>query len=108
MNNLQPKQFVRFATIDRPTARIVVAFLVEVQGFETVVVSEPRIVKIVPKAVTPALRGAVRSQDYFFLPGFIQNKKSTGLKISPFVSAIFGSTNSDFIAGLAPQPPTTT
>ncbi len=81
------KQNIRIARIEKPTATYVVAFLVE--GNE--IVSEPKIVKIIPKKVAAALKGAVTKVSKIFSLG---SGKKEVVEIS---TAIPSSYFSDFI-----------
>jgi hypothetical protein len=54
------KQRIKFAKIEKPTCTYVVAFLVEEQNGETVIVSEPKIVKVIAKKAALAIKGAVQ------------------------------------------------
>jgi hypothetical protein len=105
---LPQKQQIRFARIEKPTASVVVAFLVEEQNGETVIVSEPKIVKIIPKKVAQALRGTVSKIQKIFALG--SGKKevieiSTAIP-SPYVSEFFKAL--DFTPTIYARPPTAT
>ncbi len=104
MLKIHTKRHIRFATLDKGNVFVVVAVLLETTGTETVAISEPRVVKIIPKA-------------QYTLPGTISYSRALnastkviaaikGSIISPYISHIFGSEKSNFITGLAAQPPT--
>ncbi len=100
----QSQQQIRFITVEKPTAWYVLAVLVEMNGEETVSVSQPKVVKIIPKV--KALKGGT-SQNQFLLtaPVDISAAELSSL-VSPYFAHIFGSEKSNFIVGLAAQPPT--
>jgi len=96
-------QHVRFVEIDRPNAVLVVAFLVETRNGETVIVSEPKIVKVTRKK-SFALQGSVSCLSLCAPLNFSVKKEH--IVASPYISLIFGESNVDFVPGLAAQPPT--
>jgi hypothetical protein len=49
MLNVQAKRHIRCATVETPTAWLVVAVLLETRGTETIAVSEPRLLKLFRK-----------------------------------------------------------
>lgn len=112
MLNIHTERSVRLMTIERPTAWIVVAFLVETCGTETTVVSGPRIVKVIQKN-NRALPCGLSAQagrkgcSTLALPASLSETKviETPIK-SPYVSILFGFTNADVVIGLAARPPT--
>ncbi len=109
------QQHIKFITVEKPTAWLVVAVLVEMMGDEMVSVSEPKVVKIIQKAcLRPAcagrrqalaLKGSTQSQFLLSAPAVVQLSKSQA-QVSPYFAFIFGSEKSNFITGLAAQPPT--
>ncbi len=104
MLKLHSKQHIKFATIDRGNAWVVVAILLETRGNETFAISEPKIVKIIAKSAQLALSGSVKST--YFLPEY---KAQTILKkhavVSPYINH-FGHSSSNIIPLLSAQPPT--
>jgi hypothetical protein len=107
MLNIQAQRKVQFATVERSNAWVVLAFLTEIQNGETVIVSEPKVVKVILKH-SPQLPSGKKSQTTLLaLPAPVSLEKTIELPIvSPFVSAIFGFSNSDVVIGLAARPPT--
>ncbi len=107
MLKLHTKRHVRFATVEKDTVWIVVAVLFETRGTETFAISEPKIVKIIPKADKLALKGSVSKSAFLSLPTFLSNfNEIKHAVISPYVTTFFGSVNSQILIGLAAQPPT--
>jgi hypothetical protein len=101
----QTQQHIRFITVEKPTAWVVVAVLVEMNGEETIAVSQPKVVRVIPKAQA-ALKGAtVQSPFLLSAPVEISASHFESL-VSPYFAYIFGSEKSNFITGLAAQPPT--
>src|SRR4051812_18708827 len=105
MIQLRTQRHIRFAKIEKPTAWVVVAVLVETQGDETIIISEPKIVRVIPKTTT-ALAGTVSESGILTLSSPKSESTYTEAIISPFASKIFGFTNSEVKTGVAPQPPT--
>src|SRR4051812_16534674 len=105
MIQLRTQRHIRFAKIEKPTAWVVVAVLVETNGDETVIVSEPKIVRVIPKTVV-ALTGTVSETGILTLTSPKPDTEYTEAIISPFTSTLFGFSNTKVITGLAPQPPT--
>lgn len=103
------QQHIKFITVEKPTAWLVVAVLVEMLGDETISISEPKVVKVIQKACLRrqaiALKGSVQSQFLLSAPTVTQLSKSQA-QVSPYFAFIFGSEKSNFITGLAAQPPT--
>lgn len=97
------QQHIKFITVEKPTVWLVVAVLVEMMGDETISVSQPKIVKVIQKA--RALAGSTQSQFLLSAPAVVQLSKSQA-QVSPYFAFIFGSEKSNFITGLAAQPPT--
>lgn len=104
MLNLYQKRFVRFVTTETPEARLIVAVLFETRGNETVVVGEPRIVKVVPKEPQKLLLGS--GQKILCLEAPCIETKTVSCIPSPFYTTIFGYTNSDTSISLLARPPT--
>ncbi len=90
---LQRRQQIRFVTLEKPNAWVVFAFLVEQNGNETLIVSEPKIVRIIQKKTVFALP-APRAKNQ---TGFASVK-------SPYVSAFFSKETQNF--SLFARPPT--
>ncbi len=106
MIELRTHQHIRFVTVEKPTAVFVYAILLETTGNETIAVSEPRIVKIIQKKGQLALKGTTPTTIYILpAPQEVIGTKVSKV-ISPYFAYIFGSETSNFIIGLAAQPPT--
>ncbi len=105
MLKLRTKQHIRFAKLDQGTAWVVVAVLIETVGTETIAISEPKIVKIIPKTQQYALSGNVAKNLTLAAPISAHHAQPSSV-ISPYISTIFGYADSNFIVGLAPLPPT--
>ncbi|NQV88378.1 MAG: hypothetical protein HQ402_02395 [Parcubacteria group bacterium] len=104
MLKIQPKQHIRFATIEKPTMWVVVAVLVETKNGESFVVSKPKVVKVILKEKQLKLTGRVSSKSYCLSIGKCDSSiKQKGI-ISPFVS--FLHTQSPFIVWFSARPPT--
>ena len=102
MFELQTKRNIRCFTVERATVRLVFAALVEVQNGVEVLVSEPKLIKVLPKATATLPAG---KKPVLALPGIeTQVAHTTVAYVSPFVSLLFG--NSELVINLAPQPPT--
>jgi hypothetical protein len=105
-NNIQTQRKVKLVTIERETAWVVVAFLTEIRDGEMVPVSEPRVVKVILKN-NRALAGSKKQPQVLALPApAIFQKVIEASYVSPYVSTIFGFSNSHVVIGLAAQPPT--
>ncbi|MBX4197802.1 hypothetical protein KW782_00505 [Candidatus Parcubacteria bacterium] len=104
MINIQTKQHIRFAKVEQPTAWVIVAILLETTGDETVAISEPRIVKVIPKNNTSLKAGF---DTRFILNAPVEILIHTAPFASPYANLLFGSRKSNFITGLAARPPTT-
>ncbi|MES2436951.1 MAG: hypothetical protein V4519_02975 [Patescibacteria group bacterium] len=105
MLKLHRKQHIRFATIEQPTQFVVVAVMLETVGTETVAISEPKIVKIIPKAIHLLSGSKTSPQAVLALTAPALALISQPI-VSPYFAHIFGSEKSNFITGLAAQPPT--
>jgi hypothetical protein len=99
------QQHIRFAKIEQPNAWVVVAVLLETTGNETVAISEPKVVKVIPKAQFALPGGKKQSSAVLLLSAPYVAYFGHSLT-SPYFSLIFGSEKSNFIIGLAAQPPT--
>jgi hypothetical protein len=105
MLKIHRKQHIRFATIEQPTRFVVVAVMLETVGNETVAISEPKIVKIIPKAIHLLSSTKASPRAILSLSAPVQSS-TVGNIVSPYFAHIFGSEKSNFIVGLAAQPPT--
>ncbi len=106
MLKIQPQRKVQFVTVERPTAWLVVAFLTEMRGEEAIIVSKPKIVKVILKRAMALLEGKNKAST-LALPAPKAEIKIKAVSIkSPYVSVIFGYSNSDVVIGLAARPPT--
>ena len=103
--SIYKKQFVKFATVEKADAFVVVAILFETNGSETYAISEPKVVKIIAKKNFEISNGHV-SQG-FILPAPVKEFfRGVAPVKSPFFSTIFGFTNADVVVGLNARPPT--
>src|SRR4051812_8438059 len=66
MSNIQTKQHIRIFSVERDTARVFFAALVEIHDGQPVIISEPKIIRIIAKH-NPALPGPGSSRP-FILP----------------------------------------
>ena len=105
MLKVNSKQHIRFIKLEQPTAWVVVAILLETKNGQTVAISEPRVVKIIPKAYY-ALPGTTRGSVLALSAPKLETLASYRPIASPYIGAIFGTVNSNVIMGLAPMPPT--
>lgn len=108
MLKLNPQRKVKLVTVERPTAWLVVAFLTETRGEETIIISGPKVVKVILKQ-SKALVGGKKQGNaaVLALPAPVSTSFAVITPIaSPFVSYIFGFSNSDVVMGLAARPPT--
>ena len=105
MLKLHTQQHIKFAKLDRGDAWVVVAVLFETTGTETVAISEPKIVRIIPKAYQ-ALPGSKSSQQAVLSLAAPAEELTRTHIVSPYFAYIFGTEKSNFITGIAPQPPT--
>jgi len=99
------KQYVKFVTVEQPTAWLVVALLVEDRADEQVVVSEPRVVRIIQKDTQPTLAGDISNTIVRLAPIRIVSPKHVELIVSPYVYI----SNFDFFYGVplySARPPT--
>ena len=101
MLNIQTKRHIRFATVDKGTAWVVVAILIETTGNQTVAVSEPKVIKIIPKKPVLSLTGHTAELTAPNINVIFEKAVP-----SPFISILFGNTNTSYIASLGARPPT--
>jgi hypothetical protein len=106
MLKLRTQQHIKFFRVEKSNATYVYALLVETNGTETISVSDPKLVQVVQKKGQLALKGSVSLTKYV-LPEPQVHLPSKNKKLeSPYFSILFGSEKSNFIIGLAAQPPT--
>lgn len=106
MNQQLSQRKIEFATLERPNAWIVVAFVVEFHGEEKIIVSAPKVVKVILKK-NLALTDGKKQQTLLALPAPISHAFAVQAPLpSPYVATIFGFSNSDVVIGLAARPPT--
>lgn len=109
MLKIHSKRHIRFATLEQPTAWVIVAVLLETRGNETIALSEPRVVKVIPKDGRLTLPGTFVSSSFnapLALPAshaIVKNLVSS--IISPFVSS-FNISDKEFVMWFSAQPPT--
>jgi len=100
------KRHVRLVKVEKPTVWLIVAILLETTGEETIVIGEPRIVKVISKKIS-LLPGTVRnSNEIYFLStpkGEISNSSQT--ISSPYVQE-FAYSNLDTLSCFFARPPT--
>jgi hypothetical protein len=108
MLNIHVQRKVEFMTIEKPMAWVVVAFLVEIRGDERIVLSGPKVVKVILKKNAGLLEGKKQGGNVVLaLPAPVSMAFSVQAPIvSPFASNIFGFSNSDLVVSLAARPPT--
>jgi len=108
MLQIHTQRKVEFMTVERPTAWIVVAFLVEYAYDERKVISGPKIVKVILKTATALPDGKKPgSKPLLALPAPVSLAFAvTAPIISQYFPNIFGFSNSEFVTGLAARPPT--
>jgi hypothetical protein len=100
------KRHIRFVTVEKPTAWIIVAILLETSGSETIALSEPRVVRVIPKKTTFTLPGKVIRSNTKILPEPVKNISSSARAIvSPYFN-VFGYKHSHFITWFSARPPT--
>jgi hypothetical protein len=105
MKTLQIKRNIRFATVEKADAWVVLAVLVEIHDGRPVPVSEAKVVKIISKKFA-ALTGNVKKNKILALtaPKNFSNKIRHGI-ISPFCTS-FKYLASNSIPWFSAQPPT--
>jgi len=104
MLKIQPKQHIRFATIEKSMMWVVVAVLVESRDGEDFVVSEPKIIRVILKERKLALsKGVISKALCLSVSNCISSSTKTGV-ISPFVSFLY--TKSSFVIWFSARPPT--
>lgn len=106
MLTLHSKQHIRFVTVEKATGLFVYAILLETTGNETLAVSEPKLVKIIPKKANLGLAGTNGVSSRWLVAPIEDLIAQTSKIASPYFAFIFGSEASNFITGIAPQPPT--
>jgi hypothetical protein len=107
MINLHAQRKVEFMTVERPTAWVVVAFLVEIRGDERTVLSGPKVVKVILKANSSLPGGKKEPKAVLALPAPVSMAFAVQVPVvSPFASNIFGFSNTEFVVSLAARPPT--
>jgi hypothetical protein len=87
MLKIHESQQIKFLTVEKPTAWIIVAVLVNTEGDRIVSVSAPKIVKIVPKKAACALPGAC-AESMMLLEGARPQMVYREPVISPYVNAV--------------------
>ena len=107
MLKLRTKQHIKFVTVDKGTVWIVAAVLIETRGNEPISISEPRIVKIIPKTQNLALNSSVTT-----IPQVLSLAAAESVvvqpiqpKVSPYFNA-FGYTTSNLVPNVSARPPT--
>jgi hypothetical protein len=107
MLKIHTQRKVEFMTVERPTAWVVVAFLVEIAGDERTVISGPKVVKVILKSATGLPSGKKAASAMLALPAPISMAFAVQAPLeSPYVTSLFGFSNSDLVIGLAARPPT--
>lgn len=105
MIGIHTQRVVRVVTVEKPTAWFVVAVVVETRNNESYIVSEPRILKIIPKQVQPTLEGKVASSP--LLGGKTSHfAKITAPIVSPYSDYLFSYTDSLIASQKGARPPT--
>lgn len=101
---IQRKRYIKFAKIEKPTAWVVAAFVVEQEGDTIVHVSEPRIIKVIAKQIA-ALTGKVAkfATKLLAAPQIIQQKG--GQYTFTYPTALFGSQTA-ILNWFGARPPT--
>jgi hypothetical protein len=109
MLKIYSKRHIRFATVEQPTAWLVIAVLLETTGDKTIALSEPRVVKVIPKESMLALPAVFVSSSFkapLALPAPHAIVKAIAEPTeSPFAS-LFNTSNNQFIVWFSAQPPT--
>jgi hypothetical protein len=103
MLNIRSQQHIRFAKIEQAHAWVVVAVLVETVGNETVAISEPKVVKIIPKKLAQ-LSGFVARSVLLGAHAVVISHIDSPV-ISPFAK-YFDFAIYNVATGLGAQPPT--
>lgn len=99
------KQFVRLVTRETNSACEVYAVLFESDGQNVVAISEPRLVRIILRKATLALKGFCSG--FNILKGYVKNEKEKPQPVpSPYFPTLFGFSNSDFVIQISARPPT--
>ena len=105
MLNIRTKRHIRCARVETPTAWLVVAVLLETRGGETVAVSEPKVIKVIPKPTQLVLGGSYAKTTLFLAAPTTLASSSYSKILSPYVPNL-GFAQSNIITGLAARPPT--
>jgi hypothetical protein len=103
MLKLHTQQHIRFAKVEEANAFVVYAILVETCGNETVAISEPKIVKIIPKKVA-TLSGSIASP--FALVGSAATISHIKSPVASPFATLFDFNIYKVDTGLGAQPPT--
>jgi hypothetical protein len=102
MSQIKIQKRMKFVTVERPTAWLVVAFLVEFQDGVEVIVSEPKVVKVILKKKALELGS---NSKMFALSGPVSCAKcASRLVASPYVA--FFNTKETQNFSLFARPPT--
>lgn len=116
MLTIRTQRHIRLVTVEKPTAWIVYAILLETRGTETTQIGKPKVVKVLPKeTVAPALSGSVQTVEeaseavhskVFLLdaPQKFATEYTSAIP-SPYVSS-FSKENLDFVLWFSARPPT--
>jgi hypothetical protein len=103
MLKIQQEKSIKFITVERPNASIVLAFLVVKEGEKIIYISEPRIAKVIPKVAVKALPAP--KVGILLLEGPISLKEIGQPILSPFAREFF-ATSSGVPTSLFARPPT--
>jgi hypothetical protein len=107
MLQLHRKREIKLATVEKATAWIVVAVAIETEGGEIIYVSEPRIVRVIPKK-TLALKGEItRGKKVLTLKGTTKphSKPLQTSVLSPYAVDL-KIRDEQSMVGIAARPPT--
>lgn len=104
MQNSLQKQYIKTVTIEKANAWLTVSFLAEESNGETIIVSAPKIVKIIPKKTAPTLRGDVLKNNFVLVAGKKLSKIVTEKIISPYISEFIKEI--EFCLSYSARPPT--
>lgn len=116
MLKIHTKHQVRLITIEKPTAWVVYAVLVEITSSKTTTIGVPRLVRVIPKeTVAPALTGTIstpqeaqeraHSKIFTLAAPFAALAEATASIPSPYISEL-SKENLDFILWFSARPPT--
>jgi hypothetical protein len=108
MLQIHTQRKIEYITVERATAWIVLAVLVETNGDQKTIIGKPRVVNVVLKAHSALTDGKVKkAQQLLALPAPISTSFAVTARIvSPFFPNVFGFSNSEFVMSLAARPPT--